>query len=81
MIVILRWCIGGWSIENQKNEIITIKNNDHVWVEGQDQVAKVVMDSLLDIYYTNLGSNHGEEIDLTLRYGPNENKWRRPPGS
>ncbi|XP_056688684.1 uncharacterized protein [Spinacia oleracea] len=52
----------------KKNKgMMKVHDKEDVWVEGQDQVAKVIMESLLDVFNPIVDNNLNEEIDLTLR--------------
>lgn len=50
-----------------RNEITCLRNDHEEWVEGQEQVANLILDSLVHIFNPTLPTHHGEDIDLTLR--------------
>ncbi|XP_056698590.1 uncharacterized protein [Spinacia oleracea] len=54
-------------VSKVRNEISSIKNGDDIWVEGQEEVSGVLLDSLLGVYVPQESPNQGEEIDLILR--------------
>ncbi|XP_021843644.2 uncharacterized protein [Spinacia oleracea] len=54
-------------VRKVRNEIVSIKNDEDEWVEGQEGVSKVVLDSLLKVYVPQDNPNQGEDIDLILR--------------
>ncbi|XP_021747144.1 uncharacterized protein LOC110712994 [Chenopodium quinoa] len=49
------------------NEILTLKNENNLWVEGQKEVEEVVLSFIKKVYDLVIPDNHGEEVDLLLR--------------
>ncbi|XP_021776359.1 uncharacterized protein LOC110740190 [Chenopodium quinoa] len=49
------------------NTILTLRNEEDAWVEGQREVEEVILSSIKDIYNPVLLENHGEYIDFLLR--------------
>ncbi|XP_021771688.1 uncharacterized protein LOC110735810 [Chenopodium quinoa] len=48
------------------NVILTLRNEEEAWVEGQGEVEEVILSSIKNIYNPVLPENHGEYIDLLL---------------
>ncbi|XP_021770697.1 uncharacterized protein LOC110734875 [Chenopodium quinoa] len=47
--------------------ILTLRNEEDMWVEGERGVKDVILSSIKDIYNPITNDNHGEYIDLLLR--------------
>lgn len=50
-----------------KNEILTLKDQDGVWIEGQQQVKGVLVDSLKEFFHSNQHIVYNDDLDMVFR--------------
>ncbi|XP_021771689.1 uncharacterized protein LOC110735811 [Chenopodium quinoa] len=53
--------------QQSQKEILTLRNGNDTWVEGQREVEEVILTSIKEVYNPVMPDNHGEDIDLLLR--------------
>ncbi|XP_056692063.1 uncharacterized protein [Spinacia oleracea] len=54
-------------VRQKKNEILTLKDKNGVWVEGQQQVQGLVVDSLKDVFKSDHVLLQNDDIEMVIR--------------